>query len=68
MPLLTLRPPSPILTSLLAFLFLAFLWWCTGSDGSRDPLANPLPLTIWNAMVGGLHAGHRGARQCVGLT
>jgi len=45
-PLLTLRPPSPIPTSLLAFLFLAFLL-ATGLYGSRDPLANPLPLTIW---------------------
>src|SRR6185295_14899290 len=45
-PLLTLRPPSPILTSLLSFLFLAFLL-AAGLYGSRDPLANPLPLTIW---------------------
>jgi hypothetical protein len=45
-PLLTLRPPSPILTSLLSFLFLAFLL-AAGLYGSRDPLANPLPLMIW---------------------
>ncbi len=46
LPLLTLRLPSPIVTSLLSFLFLAFLL-ATGFYGSRDPLANPLPLTIW---------------------
>ncbi len=46
LPLLTLRPPSPIVTSLLSFLCLAFLL-AIGLYGSRDPLANPLPLTIW---------------------
>jgi hypothetical protein len=46
LPLLALRPPSPVATSLLSFLFLAFLL-TTGVTGSRDPLANPLPLTIW---------------------
>jgi hypothetical protein len=46
LPLLTLRSPSPVATSLLSFLFLAFLV-ATGFAGSRDPLANPLPLTIW---------------------
>jgi hypothetical protein len=46
LPLLQLRSPSPIATSLLSFLFLAFLV-ATGLYGSRDPLANPLPLTIW---------------------
>jgi hypothetical protein len=46
LPLLALRPPSPIPTSLLSLLFLATLL-ATGLYGSRDPLANPLPLTIW---------------------
>jgi hypothetical protein len=46
LPLLTLRPPSPVPTSLLSFLLLACLL-ATGFYGSRDPLANPLPLTIW---------------------
>jgi hypothetical protein len=46
LPLMALRPPSPVATSLLCFLFLGFLL-ATGLYGSRDPLANPLPLTIW---------------------
>jgi hypothetical protein len=46
LPLFALRPPSPFATSLLSFLFLGFLL-ATGVAGSRDPLANPLPLTIW---------------------
>ena len=46
LPLLTRRLPSPIPASLLSFLFLACLL-ATGLYGSRDPLANPLPLTIW---------------------
>jgi hypothetical protein len=46
LPLLAVRPPSPILTSVSSFVFLAFLL-ATGLYGSRDPLANPLPLTIW---------------------
>jgi hypothetical protein len=46
LPLLALRPPSPIPTSLLSFVFLACLL-AMGLYGSRDPLANPLPLTIW---------------------
>ena len=46
LPILALRPPSPVATSLLSFLFLAFLL-AAGLYGSRDPLANPLPLTIW---------------------
>jgi hypothetical protein len=45
-PLLLLRPPSPVATSVLSFLFLAFLL-AAGLSGSHDPLANPLPLTIW---------------------
>jgi len=44
--LLALRLPSPVVISLLSFLFLGFLL-ATGVAGSRDPLANPLPLTIW---------------------
>jgi hypothetical protein len=46
LPLLALRAPSPVITSLLSSLFLGFLL-ATGVAGSRDPLANPLPLTIW---------------------
>jgi hypothetical protein len=46
LPLMTLTPPSPIVMSLVSFLLLAFLL-ATGFYGSRDPLANPLPLTIW---------------------
>src|SRR5690606_22450118 len=46
LPLLALRPPSPVAPSVLSFLLLAFLV-ATGLYGSRDPLANPLPLTIW---------------------
>ncbi len=43
---LALRPPSPVVISLLSFLLLGVLL-TTGVAGSRDPLANPLPLTIW---------------------
>jgi hypothetical protein len=46
LPLFAIRPPSPVPTSLLSLLFLAFLL-AAGFYGSRDPLANPLPLTIW---------------------
>jgi hypothetical protein len=46
LPLLSLRQPSPIIPSLLSFLCLAFLL-SAGLTGSRDPLANPLPLAIW---------------------
>src|SRR5262245_2333824 len=46
LPLVALRAPSPVAVSLISFLFLAFLL-ATGLAGSRDPLANPLPLTIW---------------------
>jgi hypothetical protein len=46
LPLLALRPPSPVATSVLSFLLLGFLL-ATGLFGSRDPLANPLPLAIW---------------------
>lgn len=46
LPLLALQPPSPIATSLLAFLSLGFLL-APGLAGSRDPLANPLPLAVW---------------------
>ncbi len=44
--LLALRPPSPVATSLLAFAFLVVLVFA-GFYGTRDPLENPLPLTIW---------------------
>jgi hypothetical protein len=46
LPLLAVRSPNAVPTSLLSLLFLAFLL-ATGLHGSRDPLANPLPLTIW---------------------
>jgi hypothetical protein len=46
LPLIALRSPSRVATSLLSFFFLAFLL-SAGLYGSRDPLANPLPLTIW---------------------
>ena len=36
----------PLVTSFLAFLLLLGLVW-VGQNGSRDPLANPLPLFIW---------------------
>lgn len=42
----TLPTLSPVPTSLAAFLLLALLL-AAGLYGSRDPLANPLPLTIW---------------------
>ena len=38
--------PALKATSFLAFLFLALLLAC-GWAGSRDPLDNPLPLTVW---------------------
>ncbi|MEJ8573623.1 hypothetical protein [Microbaculum marinum] len=44
--LFSVAPPTPVPTSLLAFLFLAFLV-AVGIWGNRDPLENPLPLTIW---------------------
>lgn len=44
--LLVLTPPSPVATSLLAFAVLVVLV-LAGWFGTRDPLDNPLPLTIW---------------------
>jgi hypothetical protein len=44
--LAALRPPSPVPTSLLSALVLAALI-AVGVTGSRDPLANPLPLLVW---------------------
>jgi hypothetical protein len=46
LPLFAIRPPSTMVSSLLSLLFLAFLV-AAGLYGSHDPLANPLPLTIW---------------------
>jgi hypothetical protein len=46
LPLLALRPPSALAGSVMSFVLFAFLL-ATGLFGSRDPLANPLPLTIW---------------------
>lgn len=39
-------PPAEAVTSLLSFFFLCWLV-LMGLTGSRDPLANPLPLFIW---------------------
>jgi hypothetical protein len=44
--LATLPPISPVPTSLAAFGLLALLV-IAGLFGSRDPLANPLPLAVW---------------------
>lgn len=44
--LATVRPPSPVPTSLLSALVFAALI-VVGFTASTDPLANPLPLTIW---------------------
>lgn len=41
------------LTSTLSFLFFAALIYA-GLNGSRDPLANPLPLTIWTLLWVGM--------------
>jgi len=46
LPLFALTPPSPAVPSFLVFLFLAALV-AAGFWGNRDPLENPLPLTIW---------------------
>ena len=43
----------PKVTSLLSSLFLAWLVY-VGVEGPRDPLANPLPLTIWTLWWVGL--------------
>ena len=37
---------APLVTSCVAFLLLGFLVW-VGQNGPRDPLANPLVLTVW---------------------
>lgn len=44
--LFSIRPPSAVPTSLIAFLALLFLL-ATGIWGERDPLKNPLPLSVW---------------------
>ena len=47
----------PILLSALSFaLMLALI--VAGLTGTRDPLANPLPLTVWTLWWGGLTAAH----------
>jgi hypothetical protein len=46
LPLLALRQPSPVASSAMSLVLFVFLL-ATGLFGSRDPLANPLPLTIW---------------------
>ena len=59
----TLLPPIEgqnkftIFASNLSFLFLVFLIWC-GFDGTSDPLANPLPLTIWTLWWVGITLAH----------
>lgn len=52
-PLPTLPEAARMWTSLGAFLVLAVLV-AAGLFGSRDPLSNPLPLTIWTLMWVGL--------------
>lgn len=47
--LFPLRAEAKIVTSLLSFLFFAILV-AAGFWGSRDPLSNPLPLTIWTLL------------------
>lgn len=51
LPLGTMRPPPVVLTSALSFVFLAALV-LSGLFGSRDPRANPLPVTIWSVWWG----------------
>lgn len=50
-------PPPPErprdITSLMSFLFLAALVFA-GLTGSRDPLSNPLPLTVWTLLWVGI--------------
>jgi hypothetical protein len=53
LPLGRLPRLSRTTTSALAFLFLALLL-VAGIVGSRDPLANPLPLTVWTLWWVGL--------------
>lgn len=57
LPFATLRAPDPMIPSLLAALFLAFII-TAGFLGSRDPLANPLPLTIWTIWWIGVTLAH----------
>jgi len=52
-PLVTLRADPRFWTSLASFLFLALLV-LAGVTGSRDPLSNPLPLTVWTLFWIGL--------------
>lgn len=55
--LMTVRPPSPVVISTLSAVFLAFLI-TAGFFGSRDPLENPLPLTIWTLWWIGVTLAH----------
>jgi hypothetical protein len=52
-PLATLRPAGRTAASLASFAVLAFLL-AAGFWGSRDPLANPLPIVIWTLWWTGL--------------
>lgn len=47
----------PTATSMMSAAFLALLIWA-GFSGSRDPLANPLPLTIWTVWWVGIVLVH----------
>ncbi len=49
----TVRPAGRTVPSLLSFAFLAMLL-AAGFWGSRDPLANPLPIVIWTLWWTGL--------------
>lgn len=51
--LLPLRDEAKIATSLLSFFIFAILV-AAGFWGSRDPLSNPLPLTIWTLLWVGM--------------
>ncbi|WP_246226337.1 hypothetical protein [Chelativorans xinjiangense] len=57
LPLANLRVDGRAAASLLSFLFFALLLYA-GVSGSRDPLANPLPLTVWTLLWVGLTLAH----------
>ncbi|HEX6103313.1 MAG TPA: hypothetical protein VF031_09725 [Alphaproteobacteria bacterium] len=48
--------PAPWLSALSFALMLALI--AAGLTGTRDPLENPLPLTVWTLWWGGLTAAH----------
>jgi hypothetical protein len=57
LPLGTLPKLSPVPTSLASFVLLGVLL-TAGLTGSREPLANPLPLTIWTVWWVGITLLH----------